>query len=458
MNRADHGWHLALGGALVALTMLALCGLTVLNLLLGAIPATDAPHGLARASKVTVQELTFLGGHRVASDSGVRYSFPSWRDTSHDGTANQPGEDHFPVCYTRGSFVRVMATIRARGFADGRKARVVGLGTSGLRFETTAEVTGGRIFLLVILSDRPLPDAVRFYDPFRIDWKVSLDGGTTWLTAGATENRLYATLADPKTKPLYETLLDIGCRNAGGLSDASSVIAAVWNDFANRNADGTLPGVKRKAMDGFNQHDGIAMRYWFEEGSPLNRSVSDHCHQLRSILDSSSEDRALNGVGTCQAWTELFEHTLRAQGIVTAETVVVNPARAAAGVGVGFLMKTRAFLAQSSPSLAPVGVADLWEVRGQGTPNPPRGFVNHFLLLVEGAYYDPSYGTGPFRGATDDEAKHCWERVTLGAFVVDQVAAGETNRVALPLVSSSSTLAESWMSTRLCRFDLACAK
>jgi hypothetical protein len=176
------------------------------------------------------------------------------------------------------------------------------------------------------------------------------------------------------------------------------------------------------------------------------------------MLNPSPADGALNGVGTCQAWTQLLDRTLRAQGITTAETVVVNPARAEAGNGVGFLMKTRTFLAQSSSSLAPGGLADSWQVHGQGTPDPPRGFVNHFLLLVDGGYYDPSYGTGPFRGESEEEAKRSWERMTLGAFVVEQVSAGRTNRVALPLFASSQTLAESWRTTKLCRFDLVCAR
>jgi hypothetical protein len=42
--------------------------------------------------------------------------------------------------------------------------------------------------------------------------------------------------------------------------------------------------------------------------------------------------------------------------------------------------------------------------------------------------------------------------------VVERISAGQTTRVAMPLFSSSQTLAESWLTTKLCRFDPICVK
>ena len=353
---------LTLGCALSIVAIAVCCAVIILDLLAQVVrksPPTLAKGSNPRSSfalqKIAVRELTFLGGHDVNNDDGILYEVPSWRDLSGDGTADQNGENHFPVCYTRGSIVRVAASFRVSHIEDGRKVRVVGLANAGLRFESNASVRGARLVIASVQSDHALPDEVRFYDPFRIDWRVSWDGGSSWVSAGATENRLYATLAEPQSKPLYETLLDIGCRNACGKSDAPSLIGEIWDDFQKRNADGTLPGVRRKMVDGFNRPDGKWMRYWFEEDNPLNQKVSQQCHRLRDMLQPFPEKPAFNGVGTCQAWTDLFEQTLRAQGITPIEIVKVNPARGNGLIGVGFLMKTRAFWTKFSGPLGIVG-------------------------------------------------------------------------------------------------------
>ena len=35
-------------------------------------------------------------------------------------------------------------------------------------------------------------------------------------------------------------------------------------------------------------------------------------------------------------------------------------------------------------------------VPGQGNPDPPGAFENHYIVSYGGLWYDPSYGTGPF--------------------------------------------------------------
>jgi len=46
-------------------------------------------------------------------------------------------------------------------------------------------------------------------------------------------------------------------------------------------------------------------------------------------------------------------------------------------------------------------------VPGQGNPNPPPAFENHFIIKYGGRYYDPSYGAGPVAD------QHAWEAASI---------------------------------------------
>jgi hypothetical protein len=388
-----------------------------------------------------LQCLSFLGGHDVSSDEGHPYTAPQWTASVLPGNVVKKPTTGFPVCYTRGAVMHVSAEFHLQRAVNQHGVRVVGKGPDGLKFIAQVNVANDHFSIANVRANTKLSGAVQFFDPFRIRWKVSFDEGTTWIPAGTTENRLYVTLSKPETEPLYETLLDIGCRHATGCADSSTATSAIWHSFQKRNADGTLPGVARKSVDGFGQPDGHTMRYWLEEKDPLNLQLSEKCHELRDLLNPHPVDSRLNGVGTCQAWTELLEDVLKAQGIADVEQVVVTPANGRTYLGAGFLVKTRAFY---EACLRNLPVTDLQEmlstlptIHGQGTVNPPTGFVNHSLVLVSGTYYDPSYGNGPFTGVNDTEAKHAWERATLGAFVVDCLNNGSTNRTVVPFRSVS---------------------
>jgi hypothetical protein len=63
---------------------------------------------------------------------------------------------------------------------------------------------------------------------------------------------------------------------------------------------------------------------------------------------------------------------------------------------------------------------DLARAAAQGNPNPRAHFCNHAIVRFNGAYYDPSYGTGPFASPT------AWEDASLdgfGAYVRDAAGA-----------------------------------
>ncbi len=168
-----------------------------------------------------------------------------------------------------------------------------------------------------------LPDTIAFINPLSIAWEVTVDGGKNWVNAGESDNRVYVTLAAPMTRyPLYETVLDIASRNADGARDPDLAVAAIWADFA-----GPLPGVKRKAMDGYNKTDGLELHYWADaHGSAAFREkIQSQCYILTNMLDASPEDPQLSGIGTCTAWARLFDEAIRSEGIEGSQMYQITP-------------------------------------------------------------------------------------------------------------------------------------
>jgi hypothetical protein len=146
--------------------------------------------------------------------------------------------------------------------------------------------------------------------------------------------------------------------------------------------------------------DGTQMRYW-ENGAALATNTAG------LIRDAN---------GQCGAWAELFIDVLAAQGISGAKKIAVY---AASNPGAdGFLVKDWTFTGSgSSPGTSPyvwvVGVDAIDSPNGapgQGNPNPPGAFYNHFIVKYGNRYYDPSYG-GPSYASQWE-----WEDASLDGF------------------------------------------
>ena len=77
-----------------------------------------------------------------------------------------------------------------------------------------------------------------------------------------------------------------------------------------------------------------------------------------------------------------------------------------------------------SPGTAPYvyvwhnDVTDQNGASGQGNPNPPGGFGNHFIVQYGGKYYDPSYGNGPYNTQAG------WENASLDGFFKEHAVLG----------------------------------
>lgn len=277
--------------------------------------------------KVELKEVSFSGTkyHAIKEDDGsANYDAPHWQDNSSplDGDADDSGDKKFPISFTRNTKMKVSAKFKVTPASiPGAQFKVRGDGPGNLDIPaTTATLSGGELTISNVECSNPFANTIDFLNPMEIAWEVSFDNGTTWCKAGTSKNRVYVTLENPKANSLYETLLDIGCRNAKGKVNPNTAVTAIWADFQS-----PIPGVKRKAVDGHNVTDGVAMRYWVELTDPLLNTAGASCQTIEAMINPSPSIAGLNGVGTCVAWADLFDQTVKAQGIVGSQVSEITP-------------------------------------------------------------------------------------------------------------------------------------
>ncbi len=385
---------------------------------------------------IKLKSVTFGGPrHNITQDTGQAYpSTDHWLDDDLDGNAtNMDGDRRIPIAYTRGATV-VIDEVRFAvepPDADLGDVPIRGAGPDGQFFEATASMQGGELVATALTATQPLPNTVRFYNPYTIGWALALDNAGEVLTLiGMSDNRVYVTLNDPEpVEPLlggagallYESVIDVAVRNTDGLTDLTSIILGIYNDFTDRS-------VARKAMDGFNKPDGEVLQYWAPAGNPINGDITAVCQSMSTMLDPDfPNDPRLQSIGTCTAWADFLKNTLVVHGVPTVKRLVVRSAYANGNALL--LVKNWQFNGQGSlapycpdtPFIGPYDpsivseapfvqfneLTDLPGVPGQNNANPPARFNLHWIvglggqvspdgIWITGALFDPSYGTGPF--------------------------------------------------------------
>jgi hypothetical protein len=373
---------------------------------------TDVPFDV---SDIRLLSVAYAGAsyYEVKEDKdGSGYSAPHWEDGNEDGDAADANEKRYPVAFKRNTKMTVTATFKVYNAAALTGVKKVKGSGSGFSFPETAATLAGDKLSATIPCDNAFANTVDFLNPLTLNWQATGDGGTTWMAGGTSDNRVYVTL-DAPTSTLFETVADIGGRNAKGKATANDVMAAIWGDFS-----GPTPGVKRKPMDGHNVADGHELTYW-------NGGAATATNTGALLKD---------GNGQCGSWAEFLRDCVLAEGVPGATKVTITSTYPN-GVGTGpatggwatglFLVKDWTFAAAGT---APAAVAPFTHKRteitdnagvpGQGNANPPGGFFNHFVVKYDGKYYDPSYGAGAFAGGTADAARADWEDKSLDGFLV----------------------------------------
>lgn len=324
-------------------------------------PANEADYKFT-IFKAALKEVTFTGAgyHTVSKDDGTgAYGTPQWQDNSNplNGNADNPsdGDHKYPICYTRNTKVKATVKIVAEPAAAFAQGKISGSTSYGISFSLAdAAVNGNEFTVTNIESASALPNTVKYYESFEIDWHLSPDG-VNYCYAGTSKNQAYVTLGNPvEGITMFHTVVHIGCVKANGMTVDSKhytfeIISKIFEEFEDRI-------VKRV--------DGTQLTYWVGNDPPATTAGLLH-----------------DGDGRCGAWMRFFDDCLRAQGISGTQRLKITtkdlPNHNPPLFGVGFLVKN---------------------MPGQGNNTPRRSFADHALLkyfedgMVYEHYYDPSYG------------------------------------------------------------------
>ena len=328
-----------------------------------------------------------------SDDATTNYVAPQWTDTNGNYNASDPGEHNYATAYTCNTKPKIGATFKIPGASNWTNLKFKATGPDGISIPATApsSISGDIVTMPVTESTTTLPNTIKYYNKadstaFTLNWSVSVDGGTTWSVINSTKHTVYVTLADPVTSLRQESLFEIGCREANGISGSATnsgvkgtVTDAIFGDFISRN-------VKRV--------DGTQLTYY---------------HSYTTTV-TTTEDLLAGGDGQCGSWTSFFLDIRKAQGISdTNDYVLFQPT-----AGDGFIVNNwtfaatgnsgnttypylnlpnlTSFIGTSSYNWLYAEVRDATGIPGQGTANPASLFNNHQMAYVNGQYYDPSYG------------------------------------------------------------------
>ena len=425
--------------------------------------------------------------HEDSLDNDKDYTAPHWKDKDDDGDASDKGERRFPVAFTRNTSMKVSAEFWVEPADVVSSVTVKGKANNGMgTIEETVQVDGNVIEITKEKFPNKLPNKIDFFNTLDIEWEISFDGGNTFLPAGKSKNRIYVTLKDPilsngntfNSEKLFETVIDIGCRNARGKSSDTKAVRAIWSDFKNRP-------VTRKKEDGFNNTDDTEMSYW---------KFARVCTSMEVMLADP------NGSGSCGAWAELYHNVIRAQGIKGSDVYKITPDTSVNSGATRFLVKNWGFgkhigpgdndvcettAANNDVQVTPDGktpgsgvpcvspgdngvldttnpakddvkedgifenasykyilesgtlqsngriyghklgdVSNQKGIPGQNNPEPPEFFQYHWIVKFDGKFYDPSYGIGGC------DSKKKYENKAISGFksIVNEFDVAKKNR------------------------------
>jgi len=315
-----------------------------------------------------IKEVAFAGNHVVEQDTLGNFPTPEWVEAR----AQQS-----PLCYTRNASPQLTAKFRVTTQPSGAEAvQVRGtatLGAATLQWTGSVNVAPGdnEVTTPTLTSNVPLPNQIGCFDPANITWEFN-PAGAGWAGGGSSGNTLYVTLGDPAGTPAYWTLLDISCRAASGDTDANTAVPHFFTPFQGRS-------LNRK-------RDGHVLTYW-------NPNTTT-CTSTALLL------AAADGSGQCGSWAEFLIDMCKVHGITGAHKVmIVRTLPEYSSSTTGFLVKNWQFRHPPASSATAFTHAMGTEcvkqpgIPGQNNPNPPPAFFNHFIVLFNSTYFDPSYGS-----------------------------------------------------------------
>ncbi|MCQ2976316.1 MAG: hypothetical protein MJ211_16060, partial [Bacteroidales bacterium] len=257
-------------------------------------------------------------------------------------------------------------------------------------------------YLAEFSCPKKLSNSIDYFDNFTIDWKIKYNEKETFLETSKNKILILNKINIIEI-PLYETIVDIVCRNAQHKNEPKEIIEAIWTDFSNLK------------MQNIN---GEPLYYWLN-GSSDNGEAQN----INGLLGNHN--------GTCLAWAKLFYFILKSQGIQSEIYQIQCCDEINQKYNYSSLIATKAFKFSS------INEADLqndfvYEVSnetnikcnencndalGQNNKNPICTFKNHYVVVCNEILYDPSYGT-KFVSNGNENIFDLWENASIGAFLI----------------------------------------
>jgi hypothetical protein len=361
---------------------------------------------------IRIRSITFGGSgsctikHDCPNPPCSSYGTQQWLDANHDGDVEDSGDHDYPVAYVRDSHVTLSGVqFYVEPAGSGSGIPVQGFGPDGLVFTGTGNLSSHTLSVSgSLVSDITLPDVIRYYPDFDISWEVALDG-VNFYNSGTSSTCLYATRDTPLGDCL-ESYFYISTRAADGLSDEQEMIDAIWAEFTD--------------LEVYNVRDERLAYY----RGVLCASYCTYYTASELVYYTTSQ---------CGGWADLLRQCFRTQGLGSSLFITVEPqgyptlpldCGSYPSSAAGFLVKNYSFGGYGTTCTAypfsfndPCGYYPTWTdptcvdalgLPGQDNPNPASWFARHFIVKINLAYYDPSYGGGPFTG-TQEEANQAWE-------------------------------------------------
>lgn len=360
---------------------------------------------------ISLKTVSFFGvAGNIKSDDGVNtFSAPHWVDNDLDGKA----EKKHPVVFVRASTTSLAAEFIINPPPTGKiKIRATGpkSGTNSLTIPSTVgTVTANGVKLDKRTVSNPFMNKVDVFDKFEFKWEISIDDGP-WINAGSSSNIAYVTWDKPKQVSPIHTLVRIGTLAA---DEVMGKIGTNDNDVLNK----VWSRIKSKSIS--RASDNVILSYYGFFDVNGNGSWDDvidtNFNNTLTCKVTNAEGLIKNGNGQCLSWATFMHEVLAAQGLSKvngvfnkAISVKIKPPNGAfavknwkkTGVSPRVVIDTDAGVDGGMPATLDASkdqAADDKGAAGQGnSPNPPSGFINHWIIKTNGKYYDPSYGLGPF--------------------------------------------------------------
>ncbi len=348
------------------------------------------------AVKFRVKEVTFVGPVKhITPDNnqGSPYATPHWLDADLDGAADGPGDNRFPVAYTRSTNV---ALTNVRFDVTGTTLSRTGVPVKGTGpdrdiYKGVGNMAGGELVVAGIMtSTDALPFKVKFYDTYDVEWEVALDG-TNFCEAGTSDNPIYITLADPDPKiTLFHTVAHLAC-SVDGARNENKAAKNTWSLF-----DGPA---------NVTTWDGTPLTYY---GTPGGTG----CTTTARLLSGHE--------GQCHSFASLLKDSFEANGMPDIKITLIRPPVGLDKFGVKNIdfSPTPSFPAEPDYKYAEADLdITILGLAGQNTDPPKTKRFNVHYIVHRGTgteYYDPSYGVTT-KGASDYSAHiAAWRRASDG--------------------------------------------